>query len=142
MKPTACLAVVIALASCQLQTSRPKLPPREAFFMEHVKPVLERNCLRCHSGLKPSAGFNLTSRGSALTARLHGQAFIAPGKPDDSLLIIAISRNGNHPKLMPRLTISLTDMQIGALREWIEDGAAWPAGPEGKLAAVHNPENP
>lgn len=142
MKLPACVAVVVLLVACQIRTATSKLPPKEAFFVEHVKPVLERNCLRCHSGPKPPAKLNLASREAALSGKRHGRPFIAPGRPDESLLIIAISRNGTHPKLMPQQTLSLTDMQIGALHEWIEDGAVWPAGPSGMLKPAPNPENP
>ena len=42
--------------------------------------------------------------------------------------------------MMPRKDISLTEDQIGELREWIEDGAYWPAGPKGILKAETGPE--
>jgi hypothetical protein len=142
MKLPACLAILIALAACQTRPARPELPPQEAFFVEHIKPVLERNCLRCHSGPEPEAGFNLASRSAAFAGRRHGRPFIIPCKPDESLLLVAISRKGTHPGIMPRLDLSLTDTQIGSIREWIEDGAAWPAGPLGRLSAARNPENP
>jgi hypothetical protein len=43
---------------------------------------------------------------------------------------------------MPRADISLTDDQIGVLREWIEDGAFWPDGERGTLRAQSSPEKP
>lgn len=137
-----CLAAVAVqgpLISCSLCKPAAKSAPlteRERFFVTEVKPLLERNCLRCHNG---------TTLPGKLDLRSHDRVapgFIRPGRPDSSLLITAVSRNGTHPKMMPKLTMSLTDDQIGVLREWIEDGAAWPGGTEGTLKAVANPENP
>lgn len=137
-----CLAAVAVqgpIVSCSL--SKPgggaaALTEKEQFFVTEVKPMLQRNCLRCHNGATMPGRLDLRNRGTV------APRFIHPGKPDKSLLITAISRNGTHPLLMPKLTLSLTDDQIGVLREWIEDGAVWPRGPEGQLKAVHNPENP
>lgn len=69
-------------------------------------------------------------------------AFIVPGAPDRSRLILAVERGGSHPKMMPRTAVSLTDDQIGMLREWIEDGAFWPTGKQGVLRAQRSGENP
>ena len=47
----------------------------------------------------------------------------------------SVQADGTHPKLMPRAEISLTDDDIGMLREWIEDGCRWPADERGLLRA-------
>lgn len=132
-------------AACTMKTAPTK--PIEAradhdYFMTYVKPVLETQCLRCHSGAQPPAQLSLVQKSSPLAAHRHDKAFIVPGDPDASLLITAVSRKGSHPLIMPRLDLSLTDDQIGALREWIEDGAYWPPAPEGILHPRFNPENP
>lgn len=110
------------------------------FFTSEVKPILEQNCLLCHNTDAHPSGLNLSGFG-ALTAHKGGSRYIVPGRPDDSLLITAVSRGGSHPKTMPRLDMSLTEDQIAVLREWINDGAVWPAGPEGRLVAKTNPEH-
>jgi len=120
----------------------PKLNADEQYFVAHVRPVLEQNCLRCHNGAILPGKLDLSSRDAAFASRLNGKPYIVPGKPDESPLIKAISRKGTHPKLMPRLEISLTDDQIGALREWVGDGAVWPQGKAGVLHSVPSRENP
>lgn len=112
----------------------------ERFFVREVKPILERNCLQCHAGRgatqrKP----DLSNRQTAF-AHVGIKPLIVPGKPDASLLIEATSRKGLHAGLMPRLDLSLTDDEIGVMREWITDGAAWPGGKAGELGAKPNPE--
>ena len=132
-------ALLLTLSACH----SPPRPQHQRYFHSEVKPVLEMQCLRCHTGPTPPAGLSLEHReGGAYTRRADGRSFIMPGRPAESLLIQSISRGGTHPRLMPRLEVSLTDDQIGALTEWIEDGAWWPRGPEGHLRAEANPENP
>lgn len=137
-----CLAAVAVqgpLVSCSLlspKSGSASLTENERYFVNEVKPVLERNCLRCHNGATLPGRLDLRSRD------MVKPGYVRAGDPDDSLLITAVSRNANHPRMMPQCPISLTDDQIGVLREWIEDGAAWPVGHEGRLRAVPNPENP
>jgi hypothetical protein len=129
----------LALGACQLS---PQTAGHQHFLTE-VKPVLERQCLRCHSGPTPPAGLSLEHHdGGAFKRRPDGRSFLVPGQPDASLLIRSVARGGTHPKLMPRLDVSLTDDEIGVLREWVEEGAGWPRGREGRLRPRFNPENP
>ena len=143
MKKTHLLATTTLglLAACSTLKSH---RAEEAYFAEHVKPVLQANCLRCHAGPQSPARLNLADGKSALTSvsPRTGRPFIIPGDPDCSLIISAVTRMGTHPRLMPKLDLSLTEDEIGELSEWIEDGAYWPEGEAGKLKAVFNPENP
>ncbi len=102
------------LVSCSL--SRHPGRANGQFFTSEVKPVLEQNCLLCHNtGAHPS-GLNLSGPG-AVTAVKGGRRYIVPGRPDESLLIAAVSRGGSHPKTMPRLDMSLTEDQIAVLTQ-------------------------
>ncbi|MBX7212100.1 MAG: hypothetical protein K1X78_27585 [Verrucomicrobiaceae bacterium] len=125
------------LASCDMLPQRPT--PKEQFFLSEVKPILEHNCLVCHHTDSHPSGLNLTGPRAVVASR-RGRAFVVPGRPNASLLVTAISRSGSHPKVMPRLDMSLTEDQIAVLREWIQDGAAWPGGARGRLVAKANPE--
>ena len=111
----------------------------EAFFTSHVKPILEQNCLACHNSDAHPSKLNLSGP-DAVVATRNSVRFIVPGHPNDSLLVKAVTRKGSHPNVMPRLDLSLTEDQIAMLREWIQDGAAWPKGESGKLVAKANPE--
>ena len=130
---------MFSLPSC-VSGPEAKLPEGERFFVREVKPVLERNCVRCHNGIAFPGKMNLATRDTALAGKRGGRPYILPGSPDGSLIITAISRPGTHAKLMPRQEISLTSDQIAVLREWITDGAAWPQGEPGTLRPTANPE--
>jgi hypothetical protein len=139
----AAASVIFASVTGCVAPRRPSSGDTAALFVEEVKPILERNCLRCHNGSSPLRTLDLRNRALAFAStRPDGRPFIIPGQPDRSLIITAVSRQGTHPKLMPRQPVSLTDMDIGVLRDWISAGAGWPSGPDGELHAQPNPENP
>lgn len=140
-------ALGLFLVAC---ASKPPVAPEKPvealagrdYFVTYVKPILETQCLRCHQGASPPAGLSLVQRSAVYAPRKRDRAFIVPGDPEASLLFTAVTREGTHPLIMPRLDITLTDDDIGALHEWIEDGAFWPDNPDGFLQPRYNIENP
>lgn len=129
---------VLSLSACAVV--REPSSAEEKYFMTEVKPVFEQHCLRCHNGSLPKPALNLNSKATAFQRTAKGESYLVPGHPDKSLLITAVQRGGTHAKMMPRTDLSLTEDQIGELREWIEDGAFWPEGDKGVLKAVKGPE--
>lgn len=123
------------LVSCALTPARKSAA--DHYFLTEVKPVLQENCLHCHNGSRPRPALDLTSKATAFRKNASGRDYIIPGDADCSLLIGSVQRDGTHPKMMPRAEISLTDDEIGMLREWIDDGAAWPTDARGTL---HGPK--
>lgn len=134
------LSGILLVAACSVSPRSRNV--KEHYFLTEVKPVLQQQCLRCHNGTLPSPALNLTSRTFAFKQSAAGQDYIVRGKPDRSLLITAVERTGTHEKLMPRTDLSLTDDQIGMLREWIADGAYWPEGENGILKHQRSAEHP
>lgn len=135
-----CLLLLLLLPACSLVPGT--VSEREHYFLTEVKPIFEQHCLRCHNGALPQPALNLTSKALAFKRSASGRDYILAGDPDCSLLISAVQRGGTHPKMMPRTDVSLTEDQIGELREWIEDGAYWPEGEKGHLRAHKSRENP
>jgi mono/diheme cytochrome c family protein len=95
----------------------------ERFFREKVAPIFERHCVVCHQGDKPKGGLSLTTA-QGLLAESQNRAVIEPGKPHESLLVEMIS--GDKPA-MPQKAKPLSKQEIAAIRQWIADGAPWPA---------------
>lgn len=135
--------LVLALSGCRSPGPHPETAgPSDTFFQREVRPILELNCLACHNGRTLPGHLDLTTRATALAGRVGGRRFLVPGRPDDSLMLTAVSRRGTHPKLMPQRDLSLSEEDIGTLHEWIEDGANWPEGERGVLSPRSNPEVP
>jgi len=98
---------------------------REEFFEQKIRPLLATHCYGCHTTAE-SGGLRLDSREALLKGGASG-ATIIPGKPEDSLLIQAV--NHTHQRLkMPQGLPKLKDEEVASLRQWVTDGAYWPAG--------------
>jgi uncharacterized membrane protein len=135
-------ATIFTLTMCKtVPASSESAVAAQKLFTDEVKPIFQQHCLRCHSGTIASV-LDLSNHATAFMPHPTGRAYIVPGKPDDSLLIEAVSRDGLHQRMMPPLQVTLTDMEIGTLREWIEAGAPWPTGTAGSLRPVHSAEHP
>ncbi|MBM3766134.1 MAG: DUF1553 domain-containing protein [Acidobacteria bacterium] len=81
-------------------------------FDRTVKPLLEQRCVRCHSGDKAAAGFDMT--GAAGFARV-----LKPGDPDASKLYQHLVA-GKMPMGGPRFEAA----DLVAVANWIRSGAA------------------
>jgi cytochrome c553 len=96
------------------------------FFETRVRPVLVDRCYKCHShdADKIKGGLMLDTREGMLHGGDTGPA-IAPGKPEDSLLVDAISYKDADLQMPPKGE-RLTDEQVADLTEWIRRGAPDP----------------
>ena len=95
------------------------------FFEADVRPLLVEKCYSCHSAAKDKfrGGLALDSR----QAHLDGgdtDAAIVPGKPDQSLLIKAVSYADADLQMPPKERLS--DAQVATLTKWVALGAPWP----------------
>ena len=94
----------------------------EPDFEKTFAPVAIRHCVVCHNSSDPKAGFDLTSKDSALKGGDSGAAII-PGKPAESLLVERISDGSMPPENDGR---RLTKEEVAAVSGWIAGGAKWP----------------
>ncbi|MEX2592165.1 MAG: DUF1553 domain-containing protein [Anditalea sp.] len=97
---------------------------QEIDFNGQIRPILNKNCISCHGGVKQSAGFSLLFPSEALRPNESGKPAIVPGKPEESEMISRI--NHHDPELrMPLEADPLSEEEIELLTEWIEQGAEW-----------------
>ena len=105
-------------------------------FAEHVKPIFEARCLRCHNADKAKSGLNLALHATALEGGSSGKD-ILPGDPDGSRLLKLVMQT--EEPFMPPSGDPLKPEEIEVIRRWIADGA--PAdGNAKRMAKKEEPE--
>ena len=122
------------------------IPEEHGFFHEQVRPILEKNCIGCHSDNSPDAGMRLAGRVSSGNVvkqlvnvpTVHGGPFtrVVPGSPEQSLLYLKVSGTAAaagcaspscNPQVMPPSGgITLKAAELDTIRRWIADGALPP----------------
>jgi len=102
-------------------------------FQETIKPILTEKCAHCHNVETLPDRVSFESADLAFTKTKAGQAIIVPGKPDESLMILALESPKLHEKAMPMVGPSPNVDEIKLIRQWIAEGAEWPKGPAGKI---------
>jgi hypothetical protein len=92
-------------------------PKVELTFEKDILPIVKAKCIRCHAGVEPKAGLNLTSPSSLLTGGKSG-AVLRMRAAEFSLLYEMVS-SGKMPPVGQKLTAT----EKGIIRKWINDGA-------------------
>ncbi|MBW3542588.1 MAG: DUF1549 domain-containing protein, partial [Planctomycetes bacterium] len=124
LRLVAALAVVVLVAGHAV--AEEKTPPVE--FEKHVRPLLEKHCLRCHGADENESGLRLDSPRHILTGGDRGKSIVA-GKADESLLYLALVGKGDVSQ-MPAEGPPLSADEIAIIRRWIEKGAKLPESGE------------
>ena len=114
---------IIGVSCCALAADDRTESDRLQAFHEEVLPILQKNCLKCHSGEEPKGGLELTSRNAILTGGDSGPAVDADD-PEASLLIEAI----NYESFEMPPTGKLPAESIAILTAWVKQGAPMPDG--------------
>ena len=99
-------------------------PEQSSFFKKEVKPIIEKNCYRCHGGEKKLKGhFRITSREGLLKGGDQGPAFNQQ-EPPKSLLLEMISYKDEDHEMPPKK--KLPQAQIDILTKWLQMGLPYP----------------
>src|SRR5687768_11104128 len=109
------LAANIRGADSQPAASPASRPALE-LFVDHVRPILEANCIECHGGKATRNGLNLTTREGLMRGGDDGPA-VVPGQAAASLLYKHITHELEPG--MPYQREKLSAEQIGWVAEWI-----------------------
>ena len=105
-------------------------------FEKKIRPALAANCYECHSAKskKLKAGLYLDRRAGWMKGGEGGQV-IAPGKPEESRLLIALRYKNNDLRMPPNK--QLPKHLVKAFEEWIALGAPDPRNQP--LDVAHRP---
>lgn len=114
-----CVALLVSLAGC---TSQPRMS-----FQRDVYPVLETNCLFCHTPPEGEGylktGLNMQSYETLMQGTRYGPV-IQPGDSSHSILNMLVEGRADASMRMPHgRNEPLTPHEIEVLRMWVEQGA-------------------
>ena len=96
-------------------------------FVKEIQPILEKSCVQCHGPEKDKGGLRLDTKEAALKGG-KGELAIVPGDPAKSDMYHRITLPKDHDDVMPSKGDLLTKAQQDLIRDWIKQGANWPAG--------------
>jgi hypothetical protein len=130
-------AILNAAAAVLSAQTPPRHEATVEFFEKKVRPLLVGNCYTCHSAdTNSKGGLRVDDRNGLLQGGNSGAA-VVPGKPEESLLLLAVRHDEGVPKMPPKKHLSAE--QVADLTTWIKDGAAWPAVEAAAVLAVGKP---
>jgi hypothetical protein len=95
-------------------------------FDEDIAPILQKNCLPCHSAAKHKSQLVIESYASLMKGGKHGNTII-PGNAAGSRLV-GMLEGRIHPR-MPEGADPLSAAQIAVIKDWIDAGAEGPPQP-------------
>lgn len=92
-------------------------------YATRIQPILDSNCLSCHSASKIKGGLQLDSYAHLMDGGSGGEV-VWPAHADKSILLYRVSLPADHPKFMPSEGKPLTAKDIALIRAWIQQGAS------------------
>ncbi|NOS72497.1 MAG: hypothetical protein HOP33_21565, partial [Verrucomicrobia bacterium] len=127
--------LTVAIGTTLMSALGAVVTPDVEFFETKIRPVLVESCYDCHSSTskKLKGALRVDNRATLLKGGDTAPA-VVPGKPEESLLLTAISHR-NEDLLMPPKKPKLPDAVIANFERWIRDGAVWPEGDKPTEAA-------
>ena len=114
------LAFVVLASMCPTPVHADSKPD----FNVQVAPILQKNCLACHSSAAKMGGLVMESYDGLMKGGAHGAA-IVPGKAGESRMIQMLDG-----KVQPRMPFGgdpLPAADIATLKAWVDSGALGPA---------------
>lgn len=126
--------VVLCLSGWQKSGAKAGSTPS---FAADVAPILQKNCLGCHSSAAHRGGLVLDSYEALMKGGSNGEVIVARDA-DSSLLMRMI--DGDVDPQMPLKSDPLPATDIAVIRSWINAGAAAP--PPGTVLSTSSPALP
>ncbi|MBO9639110.1 MAG: DUF1553 domain-containing protein [Siphonobacter aquaeclarae] len=93
-------------------------------FNTQIKPLINKNCIACHGGVKRAGGLSLLFREEAVAPTESGKPAIIPGDAKNSEFIRRLHLTDPEER-MPLKGPALKQEDIDLLTRWIDEGAEW-----------------
>ncbi len=116
----------------------PEPVKRPVRYFGDVHPVLVQHCLGCHGPDKQKGGLRLDSLEAALAGGSSYGPAIVPGRSAESPMILFMAHLEPDMEMPPKED-KLPEEIVAVLRAWIDQGAKWPARPQGSVAGGRAP---
>ncbi|MBA2304901.1 MAG: ankyrin repeat domain-containing protein [Acidobacteria bacterium] len=128
-----CLGVALGAAGVAVLSSPAfhAQQPSAVDFARDVQPILRQQCYGCHGPTEQKNGFRLDRRKDAM--RGGTIPVIGPGNAEGSRLFQRLIGDAFGMQMPP--TGPLPKSQVAVIRQWIDEGAAWPDALSGEYAA-------
>ncbi|UFH55882.1 DUF1553 domain-containing protein [Spirosoma sp. KNUC1025] len=139
MKPNVIVFSGVIVGTGLLLSSFLGLFGKRVDFNTQVKPLLNKNCIACHGGVKKAGGFSVLFRHEAVARTKSGKPAIVPGDADASEMIRRLTLT-DHMERMPLEAAPLKPEEIDLLRNWIDQGAKW--GDHWAYTRIEKPDVP
>lgn len=95
-------------------------------FARDIRPILNKNCVSCHGGVKRAGKISFIYRDVVVATNAADEKPIHPGDPEHSELIHRITTDNEDDRMPPAdHAARLSDHDLALLREWIRQGATW-----------------
>ncbi len=112
---------------------------KQVDYNKDVKPILNKNCMACHGGVKKAGNVSFLFEDEMLQPGKSGKRPVVRGDADASEMIRRILSKDPDER-MPRKGAGLTDEEVSTLKTWINQGAQW--GNHWSYERVERPEVP
>jgi hypothetical protein len=127
----ACALLCSGTLAADKKPNMSKVPPasdkKGLTFDKDIKLILEKSCVKCHSGDKPKGKYSMGTLASVIKGGESGEPVVVAGHSDKSPVVFFVSdavEEMEMPPLEKRDKYpALTKEQIGLLRAWIDQGA-------------------
>jgi len=124
------LASMITISAADAEVDVSKLPPpakkKGVTYAKDIKPIVEKSCLKCHSGDRPKSRYDMTTREGVIKGGREVKA-VKAGKSAESAIVhytADLVPEYEMPPLEKRTDFpALKKEQIALLRAWIDQGA-------------------
>jgi hypothetical protein len=93
-------------------------------YSSQVKPIINKNCITCHGGVKKQGGYSLLFKEEAFAKGKSGKIGIVPGNAAGSEFIRRLTLSDPEER-MPHEKDPLSKEEINILTKWIDQGAEW-----------------